>query len=129
MFEDKNDVYLYNDQIVKVLNKGKRSSNEYEVTYMTPDGKMHAYVADTENEFSDDFIATTEPFILNKTADIKKPQIKGQDKTFDIVYYYNNRKSETLRYNLPQKLAYALKNTFKKDPKYKLGELKVEPNI
>lgn len=126
---ESSDIFFHNDQIVKLINKGKRSSGEFEATYMTQDGQMHGYVADTESEFSDDFIATSEPFILNKVK--QQPQIKTKTKdtdTFDIVYYYKNRKSETLRYNLPKKLAYALKNTFKKDPKYQLGELKVEPN-
>jgi hypothetical protein len=51
---------------------------------------------------------------------------KKEDKFYNIVYYVGKKKVETVKWNLPQRLAYALKNQYSRYDKYSIGVLKLE---
>lgn len=123
LFES-SDNYIFQNQIVKLLSK-QTVAGEVRVVYMTSDGKQHGYVADSVSEFENDFEKTESSFEKTKVKRIRKPK-DDKPKFCNVVYYHGNRKVETIHYNIPQKMAYGLKNKLKNDPRYRLGKLAVE---
>ncbi len=103
----------------------KRWGDEIKVEYTKSDGTQHTYIGD-DKDFREDFIESSDSFDFNpKTTNVVKKPIKKMK--YDIVFYIGNKKMKIVRNGIEnQKLAYSLKNTFKKYPEYKMGRLEVE---
>lgn len=129
--ENKNsNYYILFDDVVHVDNIS-RWGDEIKVEYTKEDGTQHTYIGD-DKDFREDFLETTKTFNFKEPVkaaiihtSIPKSQIKEEDK-YNIVFYIGKTKMENIRTNINSKLAYALKNTYNKDPKYKLGRIEVE---
>jgi hypothetical protein len=125
LFES-SDNYIFNNELVKLLSK-QTVAGEVRVQYQTIDGNKHGYTADTIKEFDDDFKKTETDFKVKKAKKAKKEKKKDKKPIFsNVVYYYGARKSETIHRNIPQKMAYGLKNKLKYDPRYKMGKIVIE---
>lgn len=121
--------YLFNGEVVSIVSNQKISSGEYEVIYMDPSGKLCVYKADTAQEVDEDFVPTDQPYVSSKVKKVK-PSKKDEVVMCNLVYYIGKKKIETVERNIPQKLAYALKNSkYKNNPTYRMGKFEVEPII
>ena len=122
-FRNKNFYYLF-DELVMVNNIHRDDSDDVLVEYTKEDGSNHTYYSDYR-DFKDDFIETNNNFDLTPKIILKEKEPK-KDNLYNIIYYRGDKKIETLRYNLLGKLAFSLKHTLSKDPRYKNGIIKVE---
>ncbi len=125
-----NNYYILFDNIVYVDNIS-RWGDEIKVEYTKEDGTHHTYIGD-DKDFREDFIETTKTFNFKEPVkaaiihpSIPQPTVNKSDK-YNVVFYIGKTKMETLKYNIDSKLAYSLKNTYNKDPKYKLGRIEIE---
>ena len=112
--------YLYG-ALIYVDDISTWGGDEYKVDMRKRDGNERVYIG-TMKEILEDFKETDYSF------EIKRLKEKD-DNTYNIVYYIGNNKVETPKTNLEKKLAYALRGTLAKEPRYKTGTLEVEKNI
>lgn len=126
LFEDfyndvkENNFYILFDQLV-YIDDIDRYGNEYKISYTTKGNKKDIYIGDYKDMISD-FINTDQKFEFVKKEIIKSKPLNIK---VNLVYYIGNRK-EIIKSNIDKKLAYALKNTYQKNPNYKLGKLVIE---
>lgn len=123
-----NKTYLYDGEVVSVISN-KPYGGQIHVTYLDKNGDKQDYIADTLKEFDEDFKHTDQVYVEKKKKKKKAKKSKVEEKDeYNLVYYHGNRKAETIRQNIPKKLAYALKNgKYKNHPDYKMGKIEVEP--
>ena len=122
-FDFTHDVYLLNNEPVKIVYLEYITSTELSLSYKTQDGSMYLF-NDTIKDFEDAFTP------VDSSEFVQDPIVKKVDPnaTYNVTYTVNGRKISTLDYNKPSKLAYSLKGMYSKDPKYRLGKIKVELN-
>ena len=117
-----NEFYLLFDELVSI-DKIYRWGDEVRVDYTKADGSHHSYIGD-ERDFKEDFIETSDRF--DYLPKIEKLPVKNTEKKYNLVFYIGSKKIETLERNLNPKLAFALKDKYSKEPKYRIGVIKAE---
>ncbi len=115
------DMYYHYDGTDIYVDRIEPWGSDYRLSVVYPDGKRTSIIVD-KNDLNTDF-TTGQPFKILRTAPLVK---KPKPQPMCNLVYSNGRNSLILRRNIPQKLAYALRGTFMKDPQYKGGELIVE---
>lgn len=102
-------------------------SDEYQVNFLHSDNSPDEYTGTTK-DIREDFLPTSKKFEIKKKDNIvnKTKTPKRKDIFYNIVYYIGSKKIETVRWNLPERMAYALKNQYSKLDKYRIGKLKLE---
>lgn len=121
--------YLYNKLVyIKSIDS---FGTEYRVSYTREDGVNENYVGSMD-EIKEDFKDSNGDRFDYKIFKKKKKKVVKKDKdsnsTYNIEYWSKGKKVETIDYNVPESKAYMLKNVYKKDFKYRMGEVRVVPN-
>lgn len=116
MFENfRTGYYLFNNEIVEYVDD-MQWSDQIKVLYRHLNGKTDSVLLDNESEFDDYFT----PYNYNKVSDKPKEDI------YKIVYSVGNKIIETIKDNLKKEdNPYGLANYLNKDPKYRIGKVKV----
>lgn len=138
IFESLNldDCYRFNSKSVKIISFETLSSSEISVSFIYEDGSI-GHFNDTYKDFEEVFIPISSDEFKSKSkraSDKSIPTITPQtkmppkikDERYNVAYYVGNKLINVIQKNIPSKLAYALKHTYKKRPEYKLGRIEVE---
>jgi hypothetical protein len=119
---------LYN-KIVKIIDIDYDFGNEIKIKYVFTDKngvtRNDFYIASLKEAIED--FKPVDEYIQFKEEKIDNPSSK-EEKMYDLVYQIGSKTIETIVYNKPKKMLYALKGFYEKDIKYKNGILIILPN-
>lgn len=131
--------YRFNNKYVKIVSFEELSSSEISVSFIYEDGTI-GHFNDTYKDFEEVFSPIScndfKPKFNNSkfkepTAVVTQPSKtppKIAEERYNVVYYIGNKLVDVIQKNIPSKLAYALKHTYKRRPEYKSGRIEVEKN-
>lgn len=127
-YNTSSNFYILFNELVYVDNIS-RFGDEIKVDYTKEDGTRETYIGD-DTDFKEDFIESNDSFVVKSKkipkVNIQKDIVKKKLK-YNVVFYIGTKNIETIKKGIENKnLAYALKNTLNKDPKYKMGRIEVE---
>lgn len=122
-FEQYTESYVFNDEIVQVIDK-RMFGTQYQITYIV-NGKKEYVILDDIDEFDELFKISNIETFRNLKKPIKSLKTKIP-KTWKIVYMIGNNIIETIKDNIhDENQAYQLAWTYRKNPVYRLGKIKV----
>ena len=131
-------VYKSGEYYIEPIKIENLTSSELFISYHHSKGPKIQCFSGSVEEFFEIFEPTNLPILPKHYKPKPRPKLKHlppppnkdpKNLRYNLVYYVGKKKIETYRYNMTKGYAKILKNRIKDDPKFRMGELKIEPNV
>lgn len=112
----------FNDKVIEITDRMSWGTQE-KVIFRYQDGEYDSVILDPDDDSDDIFGYTDSEFILKSE---EKPESKPEKKVYKIIAEYPSGKTEVIKDGIyDRKLAYSLRWTFQREPKYRRIKIKV----